>query len=47
MKLSKPTIAKTIEHLEKLDIVKSATDKSWGQIYSYNNYINKLNSSEN
>jgi Fic family protein len=46
-KLSKPTIAKTIEHLKKLDIVKPATGKSWGQIYSYNNYINKLNSSEN
>lgn len=45
-KLSKPTISKTIEHLIKLDIVKPATDKSWGQIYSYQKYIDELNSSE-
>jgi len=45
-KLSKPTIAKTIEHLMKFGIVKPATDKSWGQIYSYQKYIDKLNSSK-
>jgi Fic family protein len=46
-KLSKPTIAKTIEHLIKFGIIKPATDKSWGQIYSYQKYIDKLNSQEN
>lgn len=45
-KLSKPTIAKTIEHLIKFDIVKPVTDKSWGQIYSYTQYIDKLNAQE-
>jgi Fic family protein len=45
-KLSKPTIAKTLEHLIKFDIVKPATDKTWGQIYSYQKYIDKLNSTE-
>jgi Fic family protein len=45
-KLSKPTIAKTIERFMKFDIILPATDKSWGQIYSYQKYIDKLNTSE-
>lgn len=41
-KLSKPTVSKSIGHLIELDIVVPATDKSWGQIYSYKKYMDKL-----
>jgi Fic family protein len=44
--LSKPTVGKAVGNLIKFGIIKPATNKSWGQIYAYQKYIDTINSSE-
>jgi Fic family protein len=37
--LSKPTLMKTVNHLIALDIIIPLTERKWGQLYSYQEYI--------
>ena len=42
--ISKPTIMKSLKHLIELGIIKSVSEKKWGQIFEYSAYMKKINS---
>jgi len=41
--ISKPTVMKSLKHLVELGIIKSISEKKWGQIFEYSRYMRKLN----
>ena len=41
--ISKPTVMKSLQHLINLKIVKSVSEKKWGQIFEYTDYMNRIN----
>ena len=43
LKLSSPTVAKSIEHLEQLGIVRETTGRQRGRKFVYGEYLNILN----
>lgn len=43
-KLSKPTIIKSVNHLINMGILKPSMERSWGQVYVYQKYVDELNS---
>ena len=43
LKLSPPTVAKSIEHLEQLGIVRETTGRQRGRKFVYNGYLSILN----
>ena len=43
-KLSKPTAISAVNHLIDLGIVENTSEKKWGRIYAYSDYIKLLTS---
>jgi len=42
--ISKPTVMKSLKHLSDLGIIRSISEKKWGQIFEYSAYMARLNS---
>lgn len=43
LKMSQPTVAKSIQHLEELGIVRETTGRQRGRRFVYDEYLNILN----
>ena len=40
--LSRPTVARSVEHLEKLSVLHEVTGRRWGRTYAYREYLRIL-----
>ena len=40
--ISKPTVMKSLRHLTELGIIKNVSDKKWGQIFEYSEYMRRI-----
>jgi Fic family protein len=45
--ISKPTIMKSLKYLIELGIIRSVSERKWGQIFEYSAYMDRINSETN
>ncbi|MDE0661095.1 MAG: winged helix-turn-helix transcriptional regulator [Gammaproteobacteria bacterium] len=42
--ISRPTVARSVEHLERLGVLHEVTGRRWGRTYAYRDYLRILES---